>query len=270
MACAEYAGPQLQIEELLSDSHFAISHLLGSFISLDIISSASTRRPLFLNIDHAKALRDPCVSLEGIMGCRNSIMTLIYDISLLDRWKEESQADRKLSIIDLAERGRQIEKRLQQELVDRDVLPNTSPTLLNTSSSTLSGPANPVVNKLFALAALIYLHVVISGAHPELPEIAAAVAQAITVFKDMWDRRLLQSVLVWPFCVSGCLALGEQQAFFRNLLAAAEITEFTPGTCFEAFRIMEKCWEARSSGPSNYEYEWASIMKQHGCDVFLR
>ncbi|KAL5363157.1 putative C6 transcription factor [Aspergillus floccosus] len=256
------------LEETLSPGdHDAASVMLGSFVSLDIISSASTRRPPFLNIDHAQALQNPSVSLEGIMGCRNSVMALIFEISLLDRWKEESQAVHKLSIIDLAERGRRIEERLRQELVDTKTLTDTCPTLLS-HSGVLSGPANPDVNRLFALAALIYLHVVISGAHPELPEIADAVSQAIAIYKGLWDRRMLQSVLVWPFCVSGCLALGEQQTFFRNLVTAAEITETTPGTCFEALKIMEECWETRKSGPRNCD--WASIMKCRGYYLLLR
>ncbi|KAF7128707.1 hypothetical protein CNMCM5793_003558 [Aspergillus hiratsukae] len=217
-----YTNPPHHIETLSPDDHCATGVLLGSFISLDIIASASTRRPPFLNIDHAQALRNPCISLESIMGCSNSVMALIFEISSLDRWKEESQAVRKLSIIDLAERGRQIEERLRQELKDMD----TGPSFLN-RSGVLSAPANPDVNRLFALSALIYLHVVISGAHPELPEIADAVSQVIAVFKGLWDPRLLQSVLVWPFCVSGCLALGEQQNFFRDLFSAAEITEST-------------------------------------------
>ncbi|GFF55172.1 hypothetical protein IFM46972_10202 [Aspergillus udagawae] len=255
------------IETHSLDDHCATGVLLGSFISLDIIASASTRRPPFLNIDHAQALRNPCISLESIMGCSNSVMALIFEISSLDRWKEESQAVRKLSIIDLAERGRHIEERLRQELVDMDTLPETGPSLLN-RSGVLSAPANPEVNRLFTLSALIYLHVVISGAHPELPEIADAVSQAIAVFKGLWDPRLLKSVLVWPFCVSGCLALGEQQNFFRDLFSAAEITESTVGTCFEAYKIMEKCWEARKSGPFNCD--WVSIMKQGGYYVLLR
>ncbi|GIJ88135.1 hypothetical protein Asppvi_007052 [Aspergillus pseudoviridinutans] len=225
-ACSDYTNLPQQVETLSLDDHCATGVLLGSFISLDIIASASTRQPPFLNIDHAEALRNPCIALESIIGCSNSVMALIFEISLLDRWKEESQAVRKLSIIDLAERGRQIEERLRQELGDMDSLPETGPSLLNRSGA-LSAPANADVNRLFALSALIYLHVVISGAHPELPEIADAVSQAIAVFKGLWDPRLLQSVLVWPFCVSGCLALGEQQSFFRDLFSAAEITEST-------------------------------------------
>ncbi|EAW21019.1 fungal specific transcription factor domain-containing protein [Aspergillus fischeri NRRL 181] len=266
-AGSDHTNPPHHIETLSPDDHCATGVLLGSFISLDIIASASTRRPPFLNIDHAQVLRNPCISLESIIGCSNSVMALIFEISSLDRWKEESQAIRKLSIIDLAERGRQIEERLRQELADMDTLPETSPSLLN-RSKVLSVPADPDVNRLFALSALIYLHVVISGAHPELPEIADAVSQVIAVFKRLWDPRLLQSVLVWPFCVAGCLALEEQQNFFCALFSASEITESTVGTCFEAFRIMEKCWEARRSGPFNCD--WASIMKQQGYYVLLR
>ncbi|KAF4181178.1 hypothetical protein CNMCM7927_000744 [Aspergillus lentulus] len=266
-ACSDHTAPLHRIETLSPDDHCATGVLLGSFISLDIIASASTRRAPFLNIDHAQALRNPCISLESIMGCSNSVMGLIFEISSLDRWKEESQAVRKLSIIDLAERGRQIEERLRQELVNIDTPPETGPSLLN-RSKVHSIPADPDVNRLFALSALIYLHVVISGAHPELPEIADAVSQVIAVFKRLWDPRLLQSVLVWPFCVSGCLALEEQQNFFRAIFSAAEITESTVGACFEAFRIMEKCWEARKSGPFNCD--WASIMKQQGYYVLLR
>ncbi|KAF7183034.1 hypothetical protein CNMCM7691_002869 [Aspergillus felis] len=126
-------------------------------------------------------LREAARLIPGLLEARTPLtkpkpafMALIFEISLPDRWKEESQAVRKLSIIDLAERGRQIEQRLRQELVDMDSLPETGPSLLNRSGA-LSAPANPDVNRLFALSALSYLHVAISGAHPELPDIADAV-----------------------------------------------------------------------------------------------
>jgi hypothetical protein len=71
------------------DDHYMTGVLLGSFISLDIIASASTQRAPFLNIDHAHALYNPCILFESIMGCSNSVMALIFEISSLDRWKEE-------------------------------------------------------------------------------------------------------------------------------------------------------------------------------------
>ncbi|THC93891.1 hypothetical protein EYZ11_006643 [Aspergillus tanneri] len=266
-ADANYANDQQYRRTLSPEDDCATNVLLGSFISFDIISSASTRRTPFLDIDHGQALSNLGISLESITGCRNAIMALIYEISALDRWKEESQAAHRLSIIDLAERGRQIEERLRQELADMDDMPLTGPSLWN-HSGIQTAPSNHEISKLFALSAVIYLHVVISGAHPELPEIAEAVSQTVVVFKGLRDRRLLQSILVWPFCISGCLAVGEQQSFFRDLFSAAGIKESTIGTCFEAFQIMEECWEARKT--RSYNCDWVSIMKQRGYYVLLR
>jgi hypothetical protein len=239
---SNYINDQQQKGTLSPEDDCATNVLLSSFISIDIISSASTRRTPFLDIDHGQALSNLGISLESITGCQNAITALIYEIPSLDRWKEESQAAHRLSIIDLAERGRQIEERLRQELVDMDNMPLTGPSLWNRSGRQ-TAPSNHEISKLFALSAIIYLHVVISGAHPELSEIAEAVSQTVVVFKSLRDRRLLHSILVWPFCISGCLALGEQQSFFRDLLSVAGITESTMGTCFEAFKIMEECSE---------------------------
>ncbi|KAF7593907.1 hypothetical protein BBP40_010609 [Aspergillus hancockii] len=260
---SNYTNDQQHKRTLTPEDDCATNVLLGSFISFDIISSASTRRTPLLDIDHGQALSNLGISLESITGCRNAIMALIYEISSLDRWKEETQAAHRLSIIDLAERGRHIEERLRHELVDMDNMPLTGPSLWNQTA-----PSNHEISKLFALASIIYLHVVISGAHPELPEIAEAVSQAVVVFKGLRDRRLLQSILVWPFCITGCLALGEQQSFFRDLFSATGITESTIGTCFEAFKIMEECWEARKT--RSYNCDWVSIMKQRGYYVLLR
>ncbi|RJE24543.1 hypothetical protein PHISCL_03130 [Aspergillus sclerotialis] len=245
----------------------ATSLLLGSFISFDIISCASTRRVPFLDIDHLHVLKNLSIPLESITGCRNSIMALIHEVSLLDRWKEECQAAHRLSIIGLAERGRQIEERLRKELASMGTKLSKGLQVCN-HAGVPPAPSHPEVSKLFALSAIIYLHVVISGAHPELPEIAEAVSQAVSVFQGLHDRSLLQGILVWPFCISGCLALQDQQSFFRDLFYSTGVTESSIGTCFEAFKIMEECWEARKARSSSCD--WVSIMNRRGYCVLLR
>lgn len=252
---------------LSAEEDSATSLLLGSFISFDITSSASTRRAPFLDIDHVQVLNNLDIDLESIAGCRNSIMALIHEISALDRWKEESETARRLSIIDLAERGRQIEDLLRKELASMGTKLSTGLSVCN-HAGVPPAPSHPEVSKLFALSAITYLHVVLSGPHPEIPEISEAVSQTISVFKGLKDRRLLQGILVWPFCISGCLAQHEQQSFFRDLFYATGITELSIGTCFEAFKIMEECWEARRTRSSNYD--WVSIMNQRGHSVLLR
>lgn len=123
------------------------------------------------------------------------------------------------------------------------------------------------INQAFALAAITYLHVVVSGAHPELPEIAETVSSTIAVLKGLEDPSLLRST-VWPFCITGCLAQEEQQSCFRDLLAAAGITKSSTGTCYEAFTIMEEWWVMRKTHA--YNRDWASIMNQRGQHVLLR
>ncbi|GLA61274.1 hypothetical protein AtubIFM54640_001793 [Aspergillus tubingensis] len=239
--------------------------LLGSFVSLDIIASASTRRAPFLEIDHVQILDHFGISLEILMGCRNSIMALISEVSALDRWKKEAEAARKLSIIELAQRGGQLEERLRRELADLEQV--SAPGSLSAwgSSATPGGSrAHPSINKAFGLGAIAYLHVVLSGAHPELPEIAQTVSEAIIVFQMLRDQRLLSSV-VWPFCIVGCLAQPDQRPSFRELFTTAEATV---GTLAEAFRVMEECWQARKSRTS--ECDWVSVMNERGDYVLLR
>ena len=122
------------------------------------------------------------------------------------------------------------------------------------------------ITKIFALSAMTYLHVVVSGAHPELPEIMASISKTVAAFQRLTDKKMLRN-LVWPFCISGCLAREEQHGIFRDLISAAEITQSTIGTCLEAFKIMEECWEARKTCSCNYD--WVSVMNKRGQYVLL-
>lgn len=243
----------------------AINVILGSFISFDIISSASTRSTPLLNINHLQVLEYLDISLESLIGCRNSVMALILEISLLEIWKKEAQRAHRLSIADLAKRGSQIQERLRQEIASIEDISSAGPSLCN-PSGIIPAPTHPEISKVFALSALTYLHVVISGAYPELAEIAESVSETIVAFKSLKDPRLLRRV-VWPFCISGCLALEKQHDFFRDLVSRAEITQWTPGTCFEALQIMGECWKARTT--SSESCDWVTAMKRRGSYVLL-
>ncbi|KIM98218.1 hypothetical protein OIDMADRAFT_181709 [Oidiodendron maius Zn] len=250
---------------LRPEAQSSINILLGSFIWFDIISCASTGSALFLEINHLLVLATFGINMESLTGCRNPVIALILEISLLDRWKKEAQNTHKLSIIDLAKRGQQIEDRLQQELAYIDNISTTQLLSLNSAGITHMLTYTEF-NKIFSLSAITYLHVVISGAYPELPEINKSVSETIAAFKRLKDLQVLR-YLVWPFCVSGSLALKEQQSFFRDLAPAAGINQSAAGVCFEAFKIMEECWESREAGSNNCN--WVSIMEKRGYYVLL-
>jgi len=234
--------------------------LLGSFICLDIIASASTRSPPSFDLDHKYLLNTFHISLESLFGCGTRVMILILDIVYLDNWKKEAEKFHQLSLVELVKRGARIEESLRQELVAMK-----SEHSLESHNSTLS-TAQTDITSIFALSALTYLHVVISGAHPELPEIVESISKTINALKCLTEPRLLRN-LVWPFCVTGCLAAEEQQDFLRELVSKAEITPFTIGTCFQAFKIVEECWEMRKTRLHNCD--WAFIMNRRGYNVLL-
>jgi hypothetical protein len=238
--------------------------MLGSFISLDIIAAASTRGEKFLAVDHVRELATLGSSVQSLMGCRNSVMALVCEITALDLWKKDAQAIHQLSMVDLVQRGARIEERLRQEMENMSGPP--LPVPWEPFDLPLSHK-HPVVSRLYALAAIIYLHVVLSGAHPYLPEIRQAVLAVLETLTSLQDAQLLQS-LSWPFCVAGCLATEDQYATFRQLFSATEAWEATNGTCSEAYRIMKACWAKRKM--SGEECDWASIMDQDARQVLLR
>jgi hypothetical protein len=155
-----------------------------------------------------------------------------FDISLLDNWRKEAEKSHKLSMIELVKRGMQIENCLRERLNDIEKLPRMD--------------SRSEVTKIFALSALIYLYVVISGPYSELQEIKESVARTVIALENV---KLLRN-LVWPFCIAGCFALeGKQQSVFRNLISNAEMIPSTLGTCLGAFKIVEECWKQRKLCP---------------------
>ncbi|KAF1836435.1 hypothetical protein BDW02DRAFT_546039 [Decorospora gaudefroyi] len=233
----------------------ALKFLVGSFIVFDIIGSASTRSAPLLPLNHVRVVDDLGILLEPLVGFPNSVMELLLEVVTLDRWKNEARSVSKLSIVDLAKRGDGIQARLQQKLA-----------AAGKPSSLTQAPTHPIVSKIFLLATITYLHVVVSGPYPAVPEIANSVAETIAAFKSLQDLSLLR-YLVWPMCISGCLALEEHYDFFQDLMSREGVTPWSTGTCFEAFGLMQECWKARVT--SDTTCDWASVMKTRGCYVYL-
>jgi hypothetical protein len=75
----------------------------------------------------------------------------------------------------------------------------------------------------------------------------------------MTELNLLRN-LVWPFCITGCLASEGKYGFFRGFICAANTKERDIGTCVEAFEIVEECWRLRKAGSRGCD--WAFVMEK--------
>jgi hypothetical protein len=253
--------------------HAAMEFFSSVLLWFDTLACASTgRKPVFADIcAEAFGARDCKVRLRHIMGCENWVMIIIRDIAMLDRSTTHGQG------IGLARDGNIIRK--HGELKERLELglAESWESYLSLLAGRSEGrepdnwliQATPIVTYLFACAAMVYLTVVFDGPDPRLPSIRDAVTKALQVFSALPDGQMLRS-LVWPFCITGCMAQKDQESSFANMAARAGISNRDPDTSTRALQVMETCWQIRSQEKQDPpSADWFTAMSKLGYQVLL-
>jgi len=247
---------------LSADERFALEFLLSAFLWLDIHAHISARARFSQQVDYILVLEKGNVRLENLFGCKTWVLILILKISELDIWKKECEENQRLSVAELAKLGLQIEAALNHGLAGilaQTTCEDTLPGIPTTEDRSLQ------ITKVFALAALTYLHVVVSGAQPDLPEIRDSVARSMDILEDLSRQDNLETV-VWPACITGCMASKDRQDNFRRLVTVEGVPD-NGGNLPRAIEIVELCWKDREAGLQNCE--WSSVMKHQGQTVLL-
>lgn len=220
--------------------------------------------------------------MMSVMGCENQTALAIAETSALACWKVMQERQGKLSVPDLVDRGRQIEK---------DCLVRVSPS---SSSMQVVPPPGGVfypagggipdelsekrrlTADIFRATARVYLHSVISGEHPGCPEIREGVRETIECLRRVpaggvggsssnsssnnssssrtgtggagttsVARSVLRSV-VFGICLCGCLADDpKDREFLVRRLNAEEQAEGV-GNCTSACLVMQEVWRRRA------------------------
>lgn len=241
-------------------NEIANDFLVGVFLWFDIIATASTRsRPfLYNNFEYLGN-----IELDKVMGCENWVIILIAQISNLEIWKRDMQKTGRLSIIELSTRGSEIAKLLNNGLASQTICS------ANSAFAKSPGQYSPVITRIFAYAAITYLHTVVSGSYPELVETKASVSMTMTALGSLPAPHLLQD-LVWPFCVTGCMASRDYEPFLSDLVMAAGEDAKCPGNYWKAFEVIKECWRLREIGGDDEKgVDWVSAMDSLGFQVLL-
>lgn len=236
---------------------------IGVFCWFDIISSASTRSEPRIGGCVELLEADGCnIQLDKMMGCENWALISIAKISKLALWRTEREERGLLSMVELFNRAAHIESALKRGLAE------------NLRSAELTGPiaskrAVSIITRIFASSALTYLHIVTYGAKPELHEIRDSVSMSITALTELPDPLLLRNI-VWPFCVTGCMALKEQESAFSDLIIEAKLDVNTLGAEWKVFTILKECWKGRGRYSQVADgWPWCSAMSRLGYKVLL-
>ncbi|POS78211.1 hypothetical protein DHEL01_v203400 [Diaporthe helianthi] len=226
-------------------------------------------------------INGPQLDLESVVGVKNDVITLLAQVADLHAWKKEMAKAGSLSVVQLVTRASQIETLirgliacLEQERENNCHNNNNSQHTMepinfisqyNVGLPIVKGSSTEWTSLVWAHATLTYLSTVVSGWQPSCPELRASVAATIALLAAAPAPACVRSV-VWPFCVTGCLALPEEEGFFRSIVEAlGPLSSF--GTIAAALRVMEGVWARRGQlGP---EWTMAEGLRSVGTAVML-
>ncbi|KAK4493606.1 hypothetical protein PRZ48_015273 [Zasmidium cellare] len=244
---------------------FTIHHVitkvaLGFAVAHDVIWSASTRR----RATSVTNFLSPSLDLAQSTGCERWVFQSIAEVTSLRIWKRERQASQALNIAELARRAtkleQQIDNQTQQSVSNND--PN--PVVTDVDPKPCSA-----ITRAYVAAAKIYLHVILSGASPEVSDIQDAVVAAMDAIKALTSAALIRQ-LAWPICVAACLAEPQHDTFFDRLEQGARGDK---DYCTSVLRALEVAKETkrlrRNSSSRIATFDWIDGMESLGHEWVL-
>lgn len=235
----------------------ALPFLVAVVIWFDLVSCASTGAAP--RLPYAALMLDRKINLGKVMGCANWAMIVIGDLAALNAWKHHARQTRTLNVRELVSRGQAIETRLEEGLAMLESQGTAAQS--GVPAYQAEPPVNRIVSRIFASAARVQLHTILSGAFPHLPEVLAAVERTISALEMVQDFQDMRG-LIWPLCITGCMADSSQQPFFERLIK--NVLGDSPqdfGNSTAVLEIMRKCWHGREVDDSQ-EWDWERAMTE--------
>jgi hypothetical protein len=198
-------------------------------------------------MDHHAGL----IQIDQVIGCKNWVLSTILEVGILDQWKRDEQTNHRLSMKELTRRATSIEIMLEGGIKE------------------LSGSGVvDIVTSIYATSTLTYLHSVVSGLNPYLTEIQESVSRTISLLKQLPDSRAVSS-LVWPLCITGCMAAPDREGFFTGLTHSSGVTQNTLRNGWYVFEIIENAWKIRDHMSKQPSVTWEDIINGHSPPTLL-
>jgi C6 transcription factor Pro1 len=249
--------------QIASPEQVAFRFFASLLVADDIIASISLAEEPRLYKYHAGLLsgepqHELPVDLEAVIGCQNWVFLQIGEISALAAWKRR-QAGNGDTASELARRGNAIQCALNIRLDSvhdsQDSQPGTQSSELDQNAvlglfnewqqPSTTASQRKAVTEIWAYAAMIYLLITLHGGHAMQVEIRQNVDRVVALLAHKLSTPALLRTVAWPFCVAGCLAAPEQEAFFRHQAQSLQPKGLFV-TVHKAMEIMEQVWQKRA------------------------
>ncbi|OAX42478.1 hypothetical protein K503DRAFT_766748 [Rhizopogon vinicolor AM-OR11-026] len=246
-----------------------VRFIIKTSMWFDVLASATLiRRPMFLEVlrelygsstarfDDRPATPFKELSMIGVMGCENRIVLALAEIADLASWKVRRWNAGNLSVPELVRRGQDIESFLEEGDHHRS----------NNYDHPDDADAEKrrrrfLTSEVFRASALVYLHSVISGDHPQCPEIVAGIEKTVKCLKRAEDVSTARSVVrsvVFSICICGCLTDDPKHRDYFLQRLQEQQTE-TVGNCARISDLMQEVWAHRER---NQPVDWRVVMRE--------
>ncbi|EUC49778.1 hypothetical protein COCMIDRAFT_1410 [Bipolaris oryzae ATCC 44560] len=246
---------------------------ISSIIRIDILSAINQDSAPGLSHNYKQWFTSTRqqFSLETVCGCSNWIFEVLLDVYLLRDWKKKTRAAGLLSLWELTSKANTIQVDLEKKMASNMILLGKSKEDFEQQRQQdkdrplQSGAQSQydicVVNHTFACAVSVLLEVIVSGAHPRLPEVKQKAGRALDALTDIKDDPRLLELLAWPLFVVGCVVEEERHDFFRQLLSCQLRNSVSLSGLLD---LLEGCWKSRASGEvkdEDFDYSHLRIYK---------
>ncbi|KAJ7476180.1 fungal-specific transcription factor domain-containing protein [Mycena latifolia] len=212
------------------------------------------------------------IRLDSLTGCTEEVLLGIAEVSALSHWKAMEKRNGTLSSRELIRRGDEIEQRIRKGGVFRGEIDTTAlhPTLVQAGSETIDVTPFPTIEtrqlvaQIFSEAALLYLHTVLSGSNPGIPEISNSVGVIVTYLRQLPSSEV-DRALVFPICLAGCMT---DDSTWRELLKGRlQALDESLGNLMRTRLLMEAVWQKRDV--SGMTVDWRETMHERGLNLLF-
>jgi len=187
-------------------------------------------------------------SMLNVMGCDNMTFLAIAEASALAAWKDETQKEGRMSLMELTKRGMEIEEKYLRE--DGHHYRSQSLATTGTSGSTTGDSVERrrrLTADIFRAAARLFVHTVLNEDNLACNEIVDGVQETVKALQRVPKdpETLLSSVVrsvVFPICLAGCMTDDRQH---RQFLKGLLMRQQTAGNSTQVLEAMEKVWAQR-------------------------
>ncbi|KAG4437455.1 hypothetical protein IFR05_007060 [Cadophora sp. M221] len=225
----------------------AFKFLCGVVLWLDILDSIKTGKSPSLLTLHSHALSsDSHLKLETIIGSQNWAIVQIGRIAALHESKILSLQSGYLETAngraEFDKRVDEIRFELECGLTEQGLsclqVYSESPPHVNAAAH-----IQAIITRLFALAASIYLYLVVQGSYKETDLLAD---QAMMLLRTQMPRDLMH-VVVFPLYIIGHVVSQDDQSFFRFAFSSPPVLEPSLEHRSKILPLLEEIWRTRDA-----------------------